>query len=285
MCRSAHSLMNMTTRKIIRVFPRATNMTPRDDLVFIGDPPLFRPDVDEVHVSVTFTWDIEEGYRLQEAWRQYFPVVKIGGPAVGESGGDFIPGLYLKHGVTITSRGCPRRCPWCLVPEREGEIKLLDVKPGWVIQDNNILATPRFHQEKVYNMLNVQSRSAKFSGGIDARLVDDWVVEQFRQLRISEIFLAADTKRSLKVLARAVEKLAFLGRNRLRCFVMIGYDGETMAEAEERLREVWNIGCLPFSQLFQPPDQYIKHSKEWRDLNRNWSRPAITRRVMKWKNA
>lgn len=259
-------------------------MTPRDGLVFIGDPPLWRPDASEVHISVTFTWDIEEGYRLYNAWRQYYSSVKIGGPAIENHVTDFIPGLYLRHDVTITSRGCTRKCPWCLVPDREGDIKLLKIRPGYIIQDNNILATPRFHQEKVYSMLSVQSRSAKFSGGIDAHLVDDWVVEQFRQLRINEIFLAADTKGSLKVLARAVEKLAFLGRNKLRCFVMIGYDGETTVEAEERLREVWNIGCLPFSQLFQPPDQYIKYSKEWRDLNRNWSRPAITRRIMKWKS-
>lgn len=255
-------------------------MTPLDKFAFVGDPPLFRPDANEVHVSITFTWDIEEGYRLYNAWKQYYSDVKIGGPAIDSPAGEFEPGMYLKERVTITSRGCNRKCPWCLVPEREGEIRLLDIKPGWIIQDNNILATPQDHQEKVYKMLRVLNKPAKFSGGIDTRLVDDWVTEQFRNLKISEIFLAADTQGSLKSLAKAVEKLIFLGRNKLRCFVMIGFNNESIEEAEERLKEVWNIGCLPFSQLYQPPDQYIQYSKEWETLNRNWSRPAITRIIM-----
>ena len=67
---------------IIRVFPRKTSMTPDDDYAFVGDPPLWRPKADEVHVSVCFTWDIEEGHRLQEAWSQHYPAVKLGGPAI-----------------------------------------------------------------------------------------------------------------------------------------------------------------------------------------------------------
>ena len=46
-------------KRTIRVFPRQTAMTPTDELAFVGDPPLslWRPSADEVHVSVTFTWD------------------------------------------------------------------------------------------------------------------------------------------------------------------------------------------------------------------------------------
>jgi len=257
-------------------------MTPRDDMVFIGDPSLFRPDADEVHISVTFTWDIKEGYRLRDAWANYYDNVKIGGPAInGELPGEFEPGMYVKKGVTITSRGCDRKCPWCLVPDREGIIKLLDIKPGNVIQDNNILATPREHQERVYMMLNEQPRAAIFSGGIDARLVDDWVTDQFKKLRIKEIFLAADSKGSLRSLRRAVDKLSFLNRDKLRCYVMIGYDGETQAEALERLEAVWNIGCMPFAQLYQPPDKFIEYSPEWKRFVRTWSRPAAMRSLQK----
>jgi hypothetical protein len=100
---------------IIRVFPRKTSLTPNDPLAYVGDPPLWRPEADEVHVSVTFTWDIEEGQRLKEAWAQYYPVVKIGGPAFASETNDFEVGKYVKPGVTFTSRGCNNHCPWCLV--------------------------------------------------------------------------------------------------------------------------------------------------------------------------
>lgn len=67
---------------IARVFPRKTKATPIDSLAFIGEPPLFLPDVNEVHVSVTFSWDLMKAQRLAEAWGHYFPT-KLGGPAAG----------------------------------------------------------------------------------------------------------------------------------------------------------------------------------------------------------
>jgi hypothetical protein len=259
--------------KLIRVFPRRTSFTPDDPYVFIGYPTLWLPDADEVHVSVTFTWDIPEAQRLVDAWSQHYAVVKIGGPAFGDVGGEFTPGMYVKQGVTFTSRGCIRHCPWCLVPSREGSLRLLDIKPGWILQDNNILATPKDHQMGVYAMLRTQRKAATFSGGIDARLVDDWTAEQFRALRIKEVFLAADTEASLKPLKEATDLLGFLGRYKLRCYVMVGRN-ETIAQARERLEAVWQSGCLPFCQLYRPADHEVTYSHEWRALQREWARPA-----------
>ena len=101
---------------MIRVFPRKTNWTPDDELSFVGDPPMFRPEEDlPVHISCTFTWDILEAKRLQLAWSQFYSDVQIGGPAFDDFGGEFIPGKYTKHGMVMTSRGCPRNCEWCFV--------------------------------------------------------------------------------------------------------------------------------------------------------------------------
>jgi hypothetical protein len=45
--------------KILRVFPRRTNATPKDGLAVIGSPDLFAEALcsDEIHVSVTFSWE------------------------------------------------------------------------------------------------------------------------------------------------------------------------------------------------------------------------------------
>lgn len=248
-------------------------MTPTDDMAFVGDPPLFRPEADEVHVSCCFAWDIEEAYRLQEAWSLHYDDVRIGGPAITGSSGEFVLGRYVKEGVTFTSRGCDRKCPWCLVPEWEGRLSLLDVKPGWIVNDNNLLMTPREHQEAVFEMLRKQRKRVSFPGGLDCRLINDWVAGQLRTLRIEQAFLAADTEGALRPLRKAVEKLSFLSRRQLRCYVLIAFDGETVAEATKRLEAVWKIGCLPFAQLFQPPE-WIEYSREWKALARTWSRPA-----------
>lgn len=266
--------MSKSELEVIRVFPRKTSLTPNDDYAFVGDPPLWRPQADEVHVSVTFTWDVEEGHRLQEAWAAHYPTVKIGGPAISGSYGEFIPGMYLRKGVTITSRGCPYRCPWCLVPGYEGNIKMLPIQPGWIVQDNNLLATPREHQEKVFIMLREQRRKVSFPGGLHTHLFTRWAATQLYITPVKEVFFAADSKGTLPFLQAAVEIVPWMDRRQLRCYVLIAYGGETIQEATRRLEAVWAMGCLPFAQLYQPPDHYIKYSPEWKALARTWSRPA-----------
>jgi len=93
-------------------------------------------------------------------------------------------------------------------------------------------------------------------------------------LRIKEVFLAADTEAALVPLRRAVVKLSFLSRRQLRCYVLIAYRGETVSKAEERLEAVWQAGCLPFAQLYQPSDRYIDYPSDWKALARTWCRPA-----------
>lgn len=269
--------------KIIRVFPRQTSFTPADDYAFIGDPPMMRPDVDEVHISCAFTWDKTKAERLVEAWNQYYPIVKLGGPAYGSPCNGFIPGLYISEGVTFTSYGCNSRCPPCLVWRREGKLKENpDFPPGCIVQDNNLLQCSRQHIELVLAMLK-QQKLVSFSGGLESTRVSDWFVEELKKLDILQLFLACDTNRDLPALRKALSKLEWLGRDKhgllktVRCYVLLAFEGETMEQCETRLRAVYELGALPFAQLYQPPERYIKYSKEWRDFARCWSRPAITK--------
>lgn len=252
-------------------------MTPKDEYAFIGDPPMFRPYADEVHVSVTFTWDIPEAQRLVEAWGQYYDDVRLGGPALGDPGNTFIPGFYVKHGVTFTTRGCNNRCPWCLAPIREGKIREIEkFARGYIVQDNNILQASRSHISRVLEMLKKSRYPVSLAGGLEPALVNDWFAEELRSVRVAQVFLSADSRAALNPLRKGVQELKYLGRHRLRCYVLIAYNGEKIAQAEERLEEVWEIGCLPFAQLYQPEDHYIDYSQEWKQLARKWSRPAAT---------
>jgi hypothetical protein len=263
--------------RILRVFPRRTSMTPNDPLVFIGDPPLWRPYADQVHVSVTFTWDMKEGCRLGQAWNQYYENVRIGGPAYGDSinSHPFRPGFYIRPGVTFTTVGCDNDCPWCLVSDREGQLRELDdFAPGWIIQDNNLLQASRSHILQVFQMLKQQKMGATFSGGFDPWLVDDWLAEELRGLRINQLFLSADTDAHLLPLQKAIKKLSYLPKSKLRVYTLIGFGNQTIQQAEARLERVWELGGMPFAQLYQPESQYIDYSSEWKRLNRKWSRPA-----------
>lgn len=265
--------------RIIRVFPHRTSFTPMDDYAFVGYPPMIRPKADGVHVSCTFTWDREQAIKLVHAWAQYYSSVRFGGCAFDDSCDGFIPGQYVKNGVTFTSRGCNNQCPWCLVPSREGKIREIEIQEGNIIQDNNFLQCNKLHRDKVFTMLKTQ-RQIEFSGGLDARLMTDDIADQIRGLRIKQIFLACDTDSAINPLERTVKRLQ-MPQQKIRCYVLIAYNGETIDHAEKRLQVVYKMGCLPFAQLYQPPDKWIEYPKEWRDLARRWSRPAIIKSIMK----
>lgn len=272
--------------RILRVFPRRTSFTPKDDLVVIGSPELWKPSVDQVHISCLFTWDRNYCEQLKKEWSQYYPVVRIGGPAYGLTENGFVPGRYIKKGVIFTSRGCDFKCPWCLVPKIEGRFRALnEIADGNIIQDNNILLHFRAFLASVFSMLKRQ-QTIRFVGGLDVRLLRDWHIEELRSLQIKELWLALDSWDTQKQFAKAVEKLKRAGfrRNQIRCYILAGFN-EPIQEAEGRLRFAYECGTLPFVQLYQPPLPFKRmageRSREDNLFIRKWSRPAAIKSAMR----
>jgi hypothetical protein len=260
---------------IARVFLTKTRMSPDDEHVYFGPPESNTPKYDEVHISATFTWDLSH-CGLANYWEKY-GAIKVGGPACGDPGGEFVPGRYLKKGITITSRGCPWNCPFCYVPKREGKIRELKIHNGNIIQDNNLLACSKSHLQKVFQMLRKQ-RAIEFKGGLDCRLMNAWIFEELCSLKIKSLWFAYDTEEILPSLQKSAEKLrSYFPRNKLRCYVLIGYAKDTIEAAEARLKTVWELGFLPFAMLYQTK----VYTKNWHELQRNFSRPAITKSIMK----
>lgn len=271
--------------KIIRVFPNRNSYTPDDDYCFFDVPGLFIPEHDEVHICCVFTWDIPHCEYLKREWEfKTNKPVKIGGPAYDDGGGDFIPGMYVGKGIIFTSRGCPGNCSFCAVPRREGKLRELPIVEGRIIQNNNFLACSKEHRKAVYEMLKTQNK-IQFKGGLEVDLLTDWDIEQMKVLNvkgnIDELWLACDTKGKIGMLKDACERLYAAGfnQNKIRCYALIGDD---MEENENRLRQIYLAGAMPFAQLYQPFTLAKKvYSKEWNDFQRTWQRPAATKGHMK----
>jgi hypothetical protein len=272
---------------IARVFPRRTKATPCDDLAFMGPPDLFvrESGITEVHVSVAFTWDIDRGKRLSDAWDRVAPV-QLGGPALarlgdGQAEADFVAGRYLAPGYTITSRGCPRACPFCRVPSKVGALRELLIVPGWKVQDDNLLACSRSHFEEVIAMLQTQRHRAEFTGGLEALSLEDWHVNGFASLKPEpSFFFAYDPGDSYETLAIAARKMIAAGfstrSHRLRCYVLIGFPPkeDTLDAADRRLNQMLGLGYTPMAMLYRHPKTGAAPSDEWRKLQRKWARPA-----------
>jgi hypothetical protein len=267
--------------RLIRVFPRKTKATPDDALAYFGPPDLFA-EADEVHISVTFTYDKPKAEALAEQWRHVAPV-KVGGVAYGDRGDDFVPGRYIKPGYIFTSRGCPRRCWFCSVWKRDPTPRMLPIIDGWNILDDNLLACPRDHVEAVFAMLRRQKRRVEFTGGLEALALEDYHVDLLAGLTPRpNMFWAYDPGDKFETLEHAARRLLAAGftqaSHRMRTYVLVGYPKDTFAEAEKRLLQMMSIGFTPMAMLWRPetPSQEKWRPDEgWRGFQRRWARPAI----------
>jgi hypothetical protein len=264
--------------KIARVFPRRTKATPSDPLAFVEILPLLSmEDIDEVHVSIAFTYDIPDGeFKAEQLIDKGFKV-KVGGPAYGKPAGEFNPKMYMKAGYTITSRGCPNNCWFCRVPKTQGKLIELPIQKGWHIQDDNLLASSEQHIRAVFEMLKQQRKRPVFSGGLEAKILKPWHVDLLLEANPQEMFFAYDTPDDYEPLVQAGKMFAEVGfdlKSRKKfAYVLIGYPKDTFEQAEKRLMDTLKAGFIPFAMLYKDEDG--NEDTRWRKFQRPWARPAI----------
>jgi hypothetical protein len=181
--------------------------------------------------------------------------------------------MYLKHGYTITSRGCPNHCWFCSVWKRDGSVREFPVKDGWNVLDDNLLACSPVHFEKVMEMLGRQKNRVEFTGGLEAARLTDWHVDRLVSLKIRQMFFAYDTPDDWEPLVEARKKLDLFRLRQRRCYVLIGYPGDIIEKAVQRLWAVLELGYLPMAMLWQDGDESA--ALDWKKIQWRWTRPAV----------
>jgi hypothetical protein len=264
---------------ILRVFPRKTNGTPDDDMVVIGKGPKgLTQEYDSVEISVTFSWDIEAAEKLYDQYSRLGLPVSVGGFALGQRGEEFEPGRYLKKGYTITSRGCSFNCPHCFVPKRDGKTRELEIKDGWIVQDDNLLACSDEHIKAVFEMLKRQPQRAKLTGGLEPHLIKPWHLELMRDAKIDSFFTAYDSPGDFDALVdfgKLAKEYGFTAQNRkARAYVLIGYENDTLEKAEVRMHQTIKAGFMPFAMLYRGPDGSYDQP-HMKAFQREWSNMYI----------
>jgi hypothetical protein len=255
--------------KTIRVFPRLNEFTPDDELAFIGSPPSkLSIKRATVLVSVTFTWDKDEGKRLAKEWGKYYVDVQLGGPAFGDYAGEFIPGRFVRKGITFTSRGCIRKCPWCYIWKREGYIRELKIKTGYHVEDANFLACSKQHILKTFGMLKNQSETPTFSA-LDARLFEEWHLKLLEDIGVKELCFASDYFGGENHLKRIYPLLSDKPREWRSCCVLVGND--TLGRAIEKVNRVKDAGFEPAVMLYQT-DRFRHYGKKWLEFQKLYPR-------------
>jgi len=241
-----------------------------------------------VHLSVVFSWQLVAAARRiaeleSQGWR-----VLVGGPAIcyaGLADGDH-PGAYRHHNdrAVFTTRGCPFRCPFCIVPSIEGDlVELPDSAwkpaPRAIVCDNTLNACSRRHFDRVIDRLKgVDDIDIQ---GVSLSLLTSYQASRLAELRLKVIHVAWDNIGQERQFfdGFAVLREAGIPKSKIVCYVLIGYK-DSPDDALYRLEMVRALGVKPFPMRYQPLDV----AKRNEHVGENWTHDELVRYCRYWAN-
>lgn len=182
--------------------------------------------------------------------------------------------LYPKWDTAIgfTTRGCPRKCPYCVVPKKEGKLKVVsDIYSFWtgqrkiVLLDNNLTAAPFEHFQKVCEDCITENLLVDFSQGLDIRLITPehaWLLAKVRTFK--QIHFAFDHINHKTAVREGVKILEANGvpRSRLMFYVLIGYDSTPEGDLY-RVEYLKGLGVTPFVMPYNRRKSYQNNFARW----------------------
>ena len=223
------------------------------------DPLFSRPDIIYTSKVFTFTPDFMD-YAAGDpepvrGGTGYDPDVKL--PDEIER---MIPDYSLysdfSSALGFLTRGCIRKCPWCIVPKKEGRLREVgDIelvaagRKEVVLLDNNFLAAdPDFVREQLEKIARLKLR-IDFNQGLDARLVKPENAKLLSACRwIRFIRFSCDTVAMIEPIRRAVSLIRERGCKReIFCYMLV----RDIADAEIRLRALVDLNVTPFAQPYR----------------------------------
>jgi hypothetical protein len=157
---------------------------------------------------------------------------------------------HCDYAIGYITRGCPNRCPWCIVPEKEGNIKPYRLweelvrkdSNKLVLMDNNILSCE--YGIRALEGLIDSGYEIDLNQGMDARLVTERTAGIIARLKwIRYIRFSFDALPQTGAIKRAAALLAEYGIKpyRLFIYVLVRPDVSDSARRVESLREIGNV--------------------------------------------
>lgn len=179
--------------------------------------------------------------------------------------------LYkCKYAIGFTSRGCNRKCPWCVVPEMEGNwYAVTDIYKFWDNQDrimllDNSLNTNNDHFEKILNQLIEEKVKVDFNQGLDIRYLDDKQANLLSKVKLwKQIHFAWDFREIEWAVRRGISTLIRYGlKNKVMFYVLIGFNS-TQEDDLYRIDILQGLGIDPFVMPYDKFDKYQRRFARW----------------------
>lgn len=245
--------------------------------------PLAAHSYDRVYSSKVFSWTPEEPNLPQCTIRggTGYVITKDLPYEIEHIRPDYSIYPHFTASLGFTTRGCIRSCPWCIVPEKEGNIRahtgifefLRPDSKELVLMDNNILAL----DWGIYQLEETIDLNLKVdcNQGLDARIIaeNSSISKLLAKIRwLKSIRLACDHKSQMEAVEKAVTAIRkYSGKKgNFSCYVLV----KDIDDALERVEFLRSLGVDPFAQPYREPGskkepaKILKHFARW--VNRKW---------------
>lgn len=189
---------------------------------------------------------------------------------------DLYPSEYSQG---FTTRGCIRQCPFCVVPDKEGNLQVWqhpskfhdDRFDSCMLMDNNLLAAPREWVKEVFNWFT-ESGVKMLDHGFDARLLTEEYAGMLKDIKHPKgIRFAWDNMRDESAVIRAIKLLKDSGFNLkhdISFYVLAGYN-TTFDQDLYRCNKLREMGVNAFVMRYHRNDPRINRLAKW--ANRRWA--------------
>jgi radical SAM superfamily enzyme YgiQ (UPF0313 family) len=163
----------------------------------------------------------------------------------------------FKEAYGFLTRGCPNKCAWCIVPEKEGNIQpyadieeFLDGRKTAILMDNNVLA----HEHGLKQIEKIIKLGIKvdFNQGLDARLITDEIAQLLSKVKwYKPLRMACDTEAQMSEIARATRLLRKYNTTPSNYFIYV-----LVKDIQSALRRVEFLRELKLDPFAQPYRDY-----------------------------
>lgn len=240
--------------------------------------PMFSGHMDKVYMSKVFTytpdyeWCIDADV-IQKGGTGYKDYDKVLPSEIENIFPDYSIYPQYDFAIGFLTRGCIRKCPWCIVPKKEGTIRAVNIwqnikRPNSrkiLFMDNNVLACPH-GREQIAEMSGRKDIRIDFNQGLDARLIDRDMAKVLAQVPwIRVLRISCDTAQAFDQVQKAVELIGnYMNKSRIFVYALI----EDVEEAYHRIVALDSLGVEVFAQPYRDfeggaVDQNAKRLARW----------------------
>lgn len=181
----------------------------------------------------------------------------------------------FEQSIGFTQRGCRLKCPFCVVPQKEGSVRevstILDIWRGdpWpkeiLLLDNDFFGQPHW-RDRIQEIHDGGFR-VSFNQGINARCLTEEAAEaiasvQYRDdsMQVRRIYTAWDSRADEQRLFQGLNRLVKYGvkPDQIMVYMLIGYwPYETHEDRDYRRRRLREFGARPYPMPFYRTQELV----------------------------